>query len=474
MRPVPALQPRRRARTLTLAAGVAVAGVSLLLQLLLLLLAPAAGAESATATATATPTPRPAPPSATATASPTATRPAPPSATATPGASATPGPGATATAGRTSGAATPATTRTPGPAPTARRPATLPDERYLIVNQHGGLFYDSDADLQENAAYARWLGASAIRVFATDGNTGKRWDGRRVGAQIVRWAPSLRANRLALVVALVNNHQPVPGEAPDSAGWMDGYYQLQLPFYWDRWRGPYLRFADDLITTVREGGASDVIAAWEVGNELHTPQSPDAFPDFLRAAVAEVRKVDAATPIWPGTMGGHHLQPWIVQAPVARWLYCEAPVDAYTLHAYDWLSGDVPGDMPIHWDLDAVVSEPCPSGRRLPVIVEELGTTRTLPGWYGPDDEEPRLNLEQHQLRYVLGYPAVRAVGVWSGVSPRAGDPNYADDKRGLSSYGPGGRGGGSCYGVPEGATAGPLPARCRLEQTLRGLPAPP
>jgi hypothetical protein len=396
------------------------------------------------------------------------------SATATPAA-----PGATATpapAARPPGApTTPATaTRTPGPAPTARPPAALPAERYLIVNQHGGLFYDSDADLQENAAYARWLGASTIRVFATDGNTGKRWGGRRVGAQIVRWAPHLRANGLSLVVALVNNHQPVPGEAPDSSGWMDGYFQLQLPFYWDRWRGPYLRFADDLITTVREGGASDVIAAWEVGNELHTPQSPDAFPDFLRAAVAEVRKVDAATPIWPGTMGGHHLQPWVVQAPVARWLYCEAPVDAYTLHAYDWLSGDVPGDMPIHWDLDSVVSEPCPNGRRLPVIVEELGTTRDLPGWYGPEDEEARLNLEQHQLHYVLGYPAVRAVGVWSGVSPRATDPNYADDKRGLSSYGPGGRGGGSCYGAPEGMSTagGRAPPRCRLEQVLRRLPA--
>jgi hypothetical protein len=399
---------------------------------------------------------------------------------------------ATPTAGRPTVA-----TSTPTPAPAPAAPLAPPlgqgPDRFLLVNQQGGLFYESETDLEENAAYASWLGASAIRVFATDASTLKPWDGRKVGRQIARWAPSLRRYRLKLVVVLVNNHRPVPGEALDSAGWVDGFFQLLLPFYADRWKGPYLRFADDLITTVREGGATDVIAAWELGNELHTPQSPTAFPDFLRAAVAAVRKVDAATPIWPGTMGQHHLEPWVIHSPVARWLYCEAPVDAYTLHAYDWLSGDVPGDMPIHWDLDGNVAEPCPSGRRLPVIVEELGTSRDLPGWYGVNDEDARLNLEQHQLRFVLGYPNVRGVGVWSGVSPRAADTTYGDNRRGLTSYGPGGRGSGSCYQLDveprvagvvtasittDRATSGAssalaaLPARCRLEQILRRLPA--
>jgi hypothetical protein len=418
-----------------------------------------------------------------------------PDPTATVTATATP----TATAGRsgggaqgaspTAGTATPAgaTAVPPAPAAPPGPPLGQGPDRFLLVNQHGGLFYESEADLQENAAYAAWLGASAIRVFATDASTLKQWDGRRVARQIVRWAPYLRARQLKLVVVLVNNHRPVPGEAQENAGWMDDYFQLLLPFYWDAWKGPYLRFADDLITGVREGGATDVIAAWELGNELHTPQSPDSFPGFLGAAVAAVRKVDAATPIWPGTMGGHHLQPWVVHSPIARWLYCEAPVDAYTLHAYDWLSGDVPGDMPVHWDLDGVLAEPCPNGRRIPVVVEELGTSRALPGWYGAENEESRLNLEQHQLRFVLGYPVVRGVGVWSGVSPRVSDPNYSDNRRGLSSYGPDGRGSGSCFptdaaaqaarpvpGPEAGPGATPLPARCRLEQMLRRLPVSP
>ncbi|HEX2326244.1 MAG TPA: hypothetical protein VHQ00_12675, partial [Chloroflexota bacterium] len=423
--------------------------------LLALLALPATPAAASTPTPTRT---------ATSTAQPAVGTPTPSPASST----ASPGPSAT---GGGSG--------TPSPTPAVAAPAPPAphlgqgQERFLLVNQHGGLFYESDADLQENAAYAAWLGASAIRVFATDSNTHKPWDGKRVGRQIVRWAPHLRSRRLRLVVALVNNHRPVPGEAPDSAGLVEGFFQLLLPFYHDRWKGPYLRFADDLITTVREGGATDVIAAWEVGNELHTPQTPMAFQAFLQSAISEVRKVDAMTPIWPGTMGGHHLHPWVVRSPLARWLYCEAPVDAYTLHAYDWLSGDVPGDMPIHWDLDEVVGEPCPNGRRLPVVVEELGTSRMLPGWYSAEEEEARLLLEQHQLRFVMGYPMVRGVGAWSAVSPRAGDPNYADNRRGLSSYGPDGRGSGSCYPL-EGQPLGPgqLPVRCRLEQVLRRVPA--
>ncbi|MDQ3699300.1 MAG: hypothetical protein M3442_00080, partial [Chloroflexota bacterium] len=343
----------------------------------------------------------------------------------------------------------------------------------LIVNQHGGLFYEADADLAENAAYAAWLGAGAIRVFGTDSNTLKPWDGRRVGRRIAQWAPSLRTHRVKLIVALVNNHRPVPGESVEAAGWMDGHFQLLLPFYWSTWRYSYLRFMGEVITTVRDAGALDVVAAWELGNELHTPQAPTVFVDFLREAVTELRRVDPITPIWPGTMGANHLQPWNTRSPVARWLYCEAPVDAYTLHAYDWLSGEFPGDMPIHWDLDNIVSEPCPSGRRLPVVVEELGTSRSLPGFYTAEDEEARLQLEQHQLRFVLAHPLVRAVGVWNGISPRVADMTFGDNRRGLTSYGPGAAGTGSCYGV-EGTVATSVveivAPRCRLELVLRAL----
>ncbi len=89
------------------------------------------------------------------------------------------------------------------------------------------------------------------------------------------------------------------------------------------------------------------------------------------------------------------------------------------------------------------------------MVVEELGTSRAL-GFYGAEDEEARLQLEQHQLRFVLGHPAVRAVGVWNGISPRVTEATYSDDRRGLTSYGPTGQGSGSCYGesaTGEGAT---------------------
>jgi hypothetical protein len=348
--------------------------------------------------------------------------------------------------------------------------------RFLIANNHGALFYRYDSDLWENAAYASWLGAGAIRVFGTDSNLLQSWDGKKVGQRIVQWAPALRTHRLKLIVAFVNNHQPVPGEPKQSAGMLNGYFQLLLPFYRDTWRGPYLRFVRDLVTTVREGGALDVIGAWELGNELHTQEDPNLFPSFLMQAVAEVKRLDAITPIWPGTMGVHHLQPWTPRSGIARWLYCEAPVDAYTLHAYDWVSPDRPGDMPINWDLDGVVSEPCPSGRRLPVVVEELGTSRALPGYYTAAQEDVRLEFERRELRMVLGYPQVQAVGVWNGVSPRATETFFLDNKRGLTSYGPDAMGTGSCY-VPPGQAADPRAAtqpRCRLEQMLRALPAAP
>jgi hypothetical protein len=362
--------------------------------------------------------------------------------------------------------------------PVLSAPPGLPQlgGRYLIVNQHGVLFERFDSDLWENASYAAWLGGGAIRVFATDNNLLQPWDGRRVGQRIVQWAPSLRANRLKLIVALVNNHRPVPGEASQSAGMLDGYFQLLLPFYADTWRGAYLTFTRDLIKTVRDGGALDVIAAWELGNELHTPQNPNLFPSFLMQAVAEVRRADPTTPIWPGTMGEHHLEPWNARSGIARWLYCEAPVDAYTLHAYDWVSPDRPGDMPINWDLDNIVSEPCPNGRRIPVVVEELGTSRVLPGYYTAAQEDLRLERERQQLRYVLGNPQVRAVGVWNGVSPRAQDSYYLDNRRGLTSYGADAKGTGSCYAAPGTAPAPALltEPRCRLEQILRAVPLPP
>ncbi len=248
---------------------------------------------------------------------------------------------------------------------------------------------------------------------------------------------------------------------------MDNYIQLLLPFYTSNWRGAYLQFVRDLVGTVESRGARDVIFAWELGNELHTPRQPDALVPFITSAVQEVRMLDPLTPILPGTMGANHVEPGNPNSSIARWLYCEAPVDAYTLHAYDWVSRQRPGDMPIDWDLDNVLAQPCPNGRNLPVIVEELGTSRGLPGVYTADDERGRLQQELRQIEFVRRFPQVVGFGVWNGESPRLIDRTFWDNRRGLTSYGTDALGGGSCYDpLPEAAPG----VRCQLEQALRGL----
>lgn len=355
--------------------------------------------------------------------------------------------------------------------PSTVRPVYPLNGRFLLLNMHGLLFHEDPRDFAENVAYARWMRAGVIRTFATDNNTLKPWSGLRLGNQIADMAPVLRAGDVKLIVALVNNHRPVPGEAPQSFGWLWDYDQLLLPFYTHTWRGAYASFMRELIGTVKARGALDVIHAWELGNELHTPENAVTVLQFVKDAVAEVRRVDPTTPIYPGTMGANHLQPWNERSPVARWLYCEAPVDAYTLHAYDWVSRQRQGDMPIEWDLDWITAEPCPSGRRLPVIVEELGTSRALRGMYERDEEAKRLALEISQLRFVLGFPQVKGVGVWNGESPRVVDRTFYDYRRGLTSWGPGALGGGSCYDPRPDPAPG---LRCQLERILQQLPTPP
>ena len=337
---------------------------------------------------------------------------------------------------------------------------------FLLLNMYGMLFHPDTSDIAEDLRYARWLGGGVVRVFATDSNGGHQWDGTRVGTRIAEIAPLLRANHLRLIVAFVNNHKAVPGEAPGSTGWMDNYMQLLLPFYTDTWRGAYLQFVKDLVSTVEWYNAQDVVYAWELGNELHTPRQPDALIPFIIQAAAEVRALDPVTPILPGTMGANHVEPGNPNSSIARWLYCDAPVDAYTLHAYDWVSRQRPGDMPIDWDLDNIVSQPCPNGRTLPVVVEELGTSRALPGMYAATDEAARLQQEQRQIDFVRQFPQVIGFGVWNAESPRLVDRTFVDIRRGLTSYGASGNGGGSCYDPAPDPAPG---VRCQLEQTLRG-----
>jgi hypothetical protein len=349
--------------------------------------------------------------------------------------------------------------------------------RFLLLNMHGGLLHPNVDSVRENVRYAHWMNAGAIRIFATDQDQEGPEDAEWLGHRIADLAPTLREHGVKLIVALVNNHQEVPGEWPESTGMKDGYWQLLLPFYTQSWRGAYLEFSQRLIRTVLDRGARDVVLAWELGNELHTPDDPPQVLAFVNDMAAEIRRLDPYTPLLPGTMGTHHLDSRGasdsrgMNVGVAHRLYCDAPIDAYTLHAYDWLDGERWGDMPIHWDLNFVVTRPCANGRRLPVIVEEIGTSRSLPGAWGPEDEERRFQQELHQLRMVLGYEDVVAVGAWSSESPNVSRRRF-DDRRGLTSYGPDRDGSGSCY--PDLRYPDEQGVRCRLENVLRNLPALP
>ena len=100
------------------------------------------------------------------------------------------------------------------------------------------------------------------------------------------------------------------------------------------------------------------------------------------------------------------------------------------------------------------------------MIIEELGTSRALPGVYTADDEAGRLQQEQRQIAYVRGYPQVVGFGVWNAESPRLVDRTFVDTRRGLTSYGNQSQGGGSCYDPQPDPAPG---ARCQLEQVLRG-----
>src|SRR5437763_9536795 len=90
--------------------------------------------------------------------------------------------------------------------------------RFLILNMHGGFLHPTIDPVQENIRYAAWMNAGAIRIFATDSTQRSTADGAWVGNRIADVAPALRANDLKVIVALVNNHQEVPGEPRSSVG----------------------------------------------------------------------------------------------------------------------------------------------------------------------------------------------------------------------------------------------------------------
>src|SRR5207244_5726506 len=82
---------------------------------------------------------------------------------------------------------------------------------FLLVNMHGMLFHPLASDIQEDVAYARWLGSGIIGVFATDNNGFQQWNGSQVGSRIANIGPLLRAAHLRLVLGRVNNHQAGAG-----------------------------------------------------------------------------------------------------------------------------------------------------------------------------------------------------------------------------------------------------------------------
>jgi len=343
--------------------------------------------------------------------------------------------------------------------------------RFLILNMHGGFLHPIAGPIEENIRYAAWMNAGAIRIFATDSLYQDLDDGNALADRIADAAPLLRATGIKLIVALVNNHQEVPGEARSSVGWKDGYWQHLLPFFQSAWRGPYREYSRRIIRTVQGRGALDVIQAWELGNELHTQDDPPQILAFADEMATFIRALDPTTPIWAGSMGTLHLDPSDRTYAIAHEMYCTAPIQAYTLHTYDWQDAERWGDMPIHWDLDSVVTRPCANGRRLPVVVEELGTSRELPGRWGADDESRRVDHELYQIRTFLEYRQVASIGAWSGESPLNAPFNRRfDNRRGLTSFGPNRDGSGSCYPPAEQAAG----ARCRLETALRNLPVMP
>ena len=216
-----------------------------------------------------------------------------------------------------------------------------------------------------------------------------------------------------------------------------------------------------------------MILAWEYGNELNTQDDPPVVLSFMEQMTDEIRRIDPTTPIWPGTMGSHHLD----QTSTCRrnrWraeLYCDGPIDAYTLHTYDWIDdrtrrrhADRLG--PELRGQPAVRERPPAAGRG-----RGAWDVARAAGHYTADDENGRIEQEIYQIRMVLGYDQVVGIGSWSSESPLTPIRRH-DNRRGLTSYGPGRNGGGSCY--PPVAESSPPGARCRLETILRNLPARP
>jgi hypothetical protein len=343
----------------------------------------------------------------------------------------------------------------------------------LIANHHEFLF--TTEFFWEQMVYYIVMDAKVIRAMATDANhliPGRELSGAEVGARIALIAPALRMLGIKLMVALTNNHCPVPGDTkyagnrPQVGDPSRIYYEILEPWFEGGFRENYLPFIEELITTVRELGALDVIFAWEPGNELHTPSNPATLLDFYREVTSFIKDLDPDTKIASGTMGVNHIDPGQPDSPVAREIYQLPAFDVITLHTYDFIlrkdprttQYDMPvspGDMPIDWDFQLLKA----MNLSKPVIVEEIGTSRTSPPWWYDPGALERLIYEARLIDYTLANGAV-GWGPWSLTTQ---GERIGDGYRGPCSYP-----GMSLWETNGEPTDSP---RARIEECYRNLP---
>ena len=345
----------------------------------------------------------------------------------------------------------------------------------LIANHHE--FFFTNELFWEQLAYYRIMGVKVIRAFATDANklTPHLCNGVEVGNRISQMAPALREADIKLIVPFANNHCPVPGDGkyadnlPQIGDPTRTYYEITEPWFEGGFRENYLPFVRDLITTVQKNGALDVIFAWEPGNELHTPHNPEKLLNFYREATTFIKNLDPKTMIASGTMGVNHIAPWTPFSQVCREIYELENFDIITLHTYDFIldwslaTGNFDrivsnGDMPIQLDFQLLRD----MNLDRPVIMEEIGTSRTTPPYWNDQDDLNKLIYEARIVDYTLRNGVV-GWGPWSFTTQgeRIGDGN-----RGPCSY----------PGISLFQTGGEPTdsSRTRIEEVYRNLPQSP
>ena len=344
----------------------------------------------------------------------------------------------------------------------------------VIANHHEFLF--TNEFFWEQLVYYTIMKAKVIRAMATDANRlipDRQLSGAQVGARIAVIAPALRMSGVKLIVAFTNNHCPVPGDdkyagnRPQVGDPSKVYYEILEPWFEGGFRENYLPFVEDLITTVHELGAQDVIFAWEPGNELHTPENPETLLSFYREVTAFIKDLDPDTKIATGTMGINHIDPEQPDSSVAREIYQLKAFDIITLHTYDFILQREdpfttqydkpvwPGDMPIDWDFQLLKTMQL----NKPIIVEEIGTSKIMGPWWHDPGQLERLLYEARLIDYTLANGAV-GWGPWSLTTQ---GERIGDGYRGPCSFP-----GMSLWETGGEPTDSP---RARIEECYRNLP---